>query len=148
MNASKRGVSISILVCVSALLWSCGPPNSSEVSVVPAEKAKMLWETAETREPVGEPIVNEFPNEDGVIVLCRQAFRLGFSGRPSLIAVRCCTGSCSRTQNEDGTQDECVTSGCRTGGETCTDLKCSGGCELGQKCVPCPEPVVIALLPV
>lgn len=147
MRANESGFRVVMLACACALLFGCTAPEREAPKVTfisPAEAAE-LWEASESQEPVGEPFVEEYVDDVGATIVCRQAFLLRMPGGGGPVtSVSCCTGRCVLT--EGSTFDDCVTSGCTSSGSTCSALSCSGGCKLSQSCRPCAGGSILARL--
>ena len=121
MKRTSVGLSLMFSICACVLLSGCAGDDrgeAPEVTFISAEKAAELWETAESREPVGERAVEQLPDEYGTTVVSRQAFRLGFPGRGPITLARCCSGSCVLT--EGSTLSDCKTSGCEPSSDGCS----------------------------
>ncbi len=142
------GTRMLLLACACGVLWSCEyqeVPEVPPVTFLSQERIDELWESAEYREPVGEPSVQELPDSTGTTVVCTQAFNLRFTQPQSPVTVlSCCTGRCKLKPGS--TFGDCQTSGCTRSGTSCTALQCSGGCELSQKCTPCARSPVIGVI--
>lgn len=120
-----------ILVCVAVLYTSCAiRKEAPQIRLLTEQEANDLWDKAESREPVGEPVVKTTSDETGTKVTSTQVYMLrmaGGGGSTGLGAV--CGGSCS-----GGIGSECKTSGCMPTGRGCTPLTCSGTCKLKDSC--------------
>jgi hypothetical protein len=120
-----------IVVCVAVLSAGCGVKKETpQIRLLSEQEADDLWNKAERREPVGEPVVKTTEDESGTTVTSTQVYMLsmpGGGGSTGLGAV--CGGSCI-----GGIGSECKTSGCMPSGRSCTPLNCSGTCTLKQAC--------------
>ena len=77
MRANKSGVRVVMLVCACAILFGCPAPapeapepeapepEAPEVTFVSPAEAAELWEAAESRQPVGDPFVEDGCGVDG-----------------------------------------------------------------------------------
>ncbi len=145
---STNGTRMLLLACACALTWSCAEQDAPElppVTFLSQERIDELWESAEYREPVGEPSVQELPDSTGTTVVCTQAFTLRRTAPlPPLTLLSCCTGRCKLKPGS--TADDCESSGCQRSGTGCSALQCSGGCELSVQCKPCGQSAVIGVI--
>lgn len=120
-----------ILVCVAVLNTSCAMKKEApQIRLLSEQEADDLWNKAESREPVGEPVVKTTQDKTGTTVTSTQVYMLrmlGGGGSTALGAV--CGGSC-----KGGIGPECKTSGCMPAGRSCTPLQCSGTCTLNDAC--------------
>ncbi len=143
-----NGTRILLLACACALAWSCAEqdvPEVPPVTFLSQERIAELWESAEYREPVGEPSVQELADSTGTTVVCTQAFTLRRTQPlPPVTLLSCCTGRCKLKPGS--TFGDCQTSGCQRSGTSCSALQCSGGCELSQECKPCARSPVIGAI--
>jgi len=132
--AMARRLTLVTLVCVVILLVGCAKKQPApQLRVLSEQEAADLWNKAESREPVGDPVVKTIQGDNGTTVTTSQAYmlrRAGGGGPGGLVTV--CGGSC--TLNPGGTFGGCQTSGCFPAGNTCTPLVCSGSCKLASSC--------------
>jgi hypothetical protein len=120
-----------ILVCAAILSTSCGRKKEvPQIRVLSEQEADGLWDKAEKREPVGEPVTKTTEDETGTTITSSQVYMLTMPGGGGSIGLGAvCGGSCI-----GGIGPECKTSGCMPTGRGCTPLKCSGICRLSKAC--------------
>jgi len=125
-----RRLTTVILVWAAVLLAGCARQMAPEIRMLSDQEAADLWDKAESRERVGEPVVKTVQNGQCTTVITTQVYRLGRS--TNLIAA--CGGGCQVTG--PGGPAGCQTSGCFSTGRGCTPLICSGNCTLSHPCKP------------
>jgi hypothetical protein len=120
----------------SVLVWAgCRGAQAPEIRALSEQEVADLWRQAESREPVGDPLVQQIPTDTGATVITTQVFMLRRAGGgPSTQVILGCGGSCTLTPG--GTFEGCKTSGCLASGDSCTPLVCSGTCTVSSPCKP------------
>jgi hypothetical protein len=132
MAIATRRTSL-ILVCAAILMTGCAKPQPApKIKVLSEQEASDLWNKAEKREPVGDPIVTTVQGDTGTTVTSSQAYMLRGPGGGGGGLVTVCGGSC--TVSAGGTLSGCQTSGCMPAGNSCTPLVCSGSCKTSSQC--------------
>jgi hypothetical protein len=135
MTSRKTPTLLCIATFLCLLAPGCGrEPAPPTVSFASSAEIDRLLEQAENVEPMGKPVVEQYPAEGGTTVVCRQALRLSGGGLGHVGLVHCCTGMCKNNPNDSR---PCQASGCGTGGKQCGAIACSGGCVKGVECKSC-----------
>ena len=142
MTIEKRTVWLGAMASLCLLSLGCPPePKAPSISLVSAAEVEQLLARADSVEPMGEASFEEYPHEGGTTVVCRQPLLLSGGGLGRTGIVHCCTGTCI---NDPGQPlGNCKTSGCSTGGKTCTALSCTGSCRLDVACKSCDKSMLM-----
>lgn len=136
--AIARMLTTAVLVFAALLSTACTPRQAKvpQIRILTDQEAIDLWNRAESREPVGEPVVQEFKkdtkDEKCTEVITTQVYMLRMPGGGSNGLGISCGGNCIATG--DGTPADCKTSGCFHKGGSCTPLVCSGKCTVSKAC--------------
>ncbi len=130
-----RRLTTVILVWAAVLSAGCARQKAPEIRILSDQEAADLWDKAESRERVGEPVVKTVQDGQVTRVITTQVYVLrGPGGRGSTQMVSGCGGSCQVTGT--GGTSGCHTSGCLSTGKGCAPLVCSGNCTLSGECGP------------
>lgn len=133
MTMNRRPIITIIIACAAVLSGSCTRADTPQIRMLSEQEAADLWNSAESREPIGEATVRSFPDEGGVVtVITSQMYMLRMADGGSGQTVTSCSGSCILTPGS--TFEDCKTSGCLSTGTSCTPLVCSGGCRVSRSC--------------
>jgi len=122
----------SIFLCAAFLVAGCAHKQVAQIRALSDQEAADLWTRAETKEPVGKPVVRTVTDLDGVTtVSTTQSFMLRMKGGGSNGLATVCGYSC---QPRPGSGPEsCQTSGCMPSGNSCTPASC-GNCAQTRPC--------------
>lgn len=131
MTIAGRLISVIPVVAVM-LLGGCTKKEAPKMQLLSEQEAADLWNKAESRQAIGDPMIRKFQTDNGTVVSTTQAYALRMAGGGGGSLVTVCGGSCIVEGN--GSLHECQTSGCMPSGNTCTPLVCSGSCKLSNSC--------------
>jgi hypothetical protein len=129
---------VTAVLSMAVVLGSCAGPQkaptekATEIRALSDAEAAKLWDSDAPRQAIGEATIQNIPVEGGVAVVCTQAFSARLAGGGPGGVITSCGGSCKLKPG--ATFGQCITSGCRSNGKTCSPLVCSGGCELATSC--------------
>ena len=133
MTIGDRSVIAVIAVCAATLSGCCAKSTATQIRVLSEQEAADLWAQAERYEPIGQADVRRIDGETSTTVVTTQAYMLQNRGGGTTGIVVACGFACVAPPGKK--PSDCVTSGCKISGKSCTPASC-GGCTMSQPCQP------------